>query len=193
MRKRAGVLIGLVVAIIVLPVTARAAGSAYNLTVAGALLNTFSPTTCGAKLGDTYDTFCPSGSCSCSQYDDPDKSKFGGNMVGGRSKGGDPGTVHFTRDGGKDGTGNSGHTGLGCNPVFGEVQVPGTKDSETIYFNGSICTPQGNSSAKNAAEKMGGGWSIHSSTHGIKAFGTFTGSFQFNAIGFAMKFSGITQ
>jgi hypothetical protein len=186
MLKRASVLIAFALTLMMVPTGARAAASTFHLSVKGALLNSFSSTTCGDQLGDTYDTFCPSGSCSCSQYDDPDKIRFNGNMVGSAKAG----TVHFTRDGGSDGTGVSGHTGLGCNPVFGEMQVPGSKDVETIYFNGSICQPQANSSANTAARKMTGGWSIHSSSHGIHAFGTFTGNFQFNAIGFNMKFTG---
>jgi hypothetical protein len=187
--KRASLLIAFAFVTMVFPPRARTASIAFNLTIKGALLNSFSPTTCGDELGDTYDTFCPSGACACFQYDDPDKSKFSGNKVGQ----GKAGTVHFTRDGGGDGTGDSGHSGSGCNPVFGEVQVPGSKDHETIYFNGSICEPQSNPSAKKAAQKMAGGWSIHSSAHGIKAFGTFTGKFLFNAIGFHMTFTGETH
>jgi hypothetical protein len=120
---------------------------------------------------------------------DPDKINFTGNKVGSSKKG----TVHFTYDGGSDGTGISGHTGLGCNPVFGEVQVPGSKDTETIYFNGSICAVEGNDSVNSAAQMMEGGWSIHSSSKGIKAFGTFSGSFQFNKTGFSMHFTGQTH
>ena len=186
MLKRSTVLIALAFAIIAFPTGARATTSIFNLTVKGALLNSFPATTCGDQLLDTYDTFCPSGSCSCFQYDDPDKIRFSGNKIGSAKAG----TVHFTYDGGSDGTGISGHTGLGCNPVFGEMQVPGSKDNEVIYFNGSICQPQANAAANTAVQKMTGGWSIHSSTHSINAFGTFTGNFQFNAIGFNMKFIG---
>ena len=189
MLKRSSVLVVFVFVMFVFPPRAHAAGSIYKLTVRGAPLNSFSPTTCGDQLGDTYDKFCPSGSCRCLQYDDPDKTRFSGNVVGSAKAG----TVHFTYDGGSDGTGVSGHTGLGCNPVFGEMQVPGSKDNETIYFNGSICQPQANSSAKAAAQKMTGGWSIHSSSHSINAFGTFTGNFLFNAISFNMKFTGETH
>jgi hypothetical protein len=187
MSKRASV-IAFAFLFMVLPLRASAAGTAYMLSVTGALLNRFDGT-CGDNLGDTYDNFCPSGGCSCLQYDDPDKIEFTGNKVGASEKG----TVHFTYDGGSDGTGIGGHTGLGCNPVFGEVQVPGSKDTETIYFNGSICAVLGNDSANNAAQKMEGGWSIHSSSKGIKAFGTFSGSFQFNKIGFSMHFTGETH
>jgi hypothetical protein len=73
------------------------------------------------------------------------------------------------------------------------MQVPGSKDTETIYFNGSICQPQSNSSKSTAVEKMEGGWSIHSSSKGIKAFGTFSGKFDFNATGFSMNFTGQTH
>ena len=189
MSKRASVLIAFAFLFMVLPLRASAAGTNFTLNVMGALLNSFSPATCGAELGDTYDNFCPSGSCSCFQYDDPDKIEFTGNKVGSS----EAGTVHFTRDGGSDGTGISGHTGLGCNPVFGEVQVPGSKDTETIYFNSSICAVEGNDSVNSAAQMMEGGWSIHSSSKGIKAFGTFSGSFQFNKTGFSMHFTGQTH
>jgi hypothetical protein len=186
MLKRSSVLVVLAFVMFIFPPGARAAGKIYRLNVKGALLNSFSPTTCGDELGDTYDTFCPSGSCRCLQYDDPDKIRFSGDTIGSAKAG----TVHFTYDGGDDGTGVSGHSGLGCNPVFGEMEVPGSKDNEIIFFNGSICQPQANSLAKTAVQKMTGGWSIHSSSHGINAYGTFTGNFLYNAIGFNMRLTG---
>jgi hypothetical protein len=166
---------------------AHAAGNSYSLAIHGALLNQFGGT-CGAQLGDSYDTFCPSGACGCLQYDDPDKSHFSGNKTGG----GKSVTVHFTHDGGNR-TGDSGQAGPGCQPVFGQVNLSGPKDSETLYFNGSWCDVQGNDSAPGAVQNMKGGWEIHSSTHGIAAFGSFTGNFQFNNIGFNMSFKGETQ
>src|SRR5882724_5295169 len=61
MSKRASVLIALAIGIVVLAPRARAASPAYSLNVRGQLLNSFSATTCGDQLGDSYDTFCPSG------------------------------------------------------------------------------------------------------------------------------------
>lgn len=169
------------------PASPKAAAGSYSLMISGGLLNRFGGT-CGSNLGDSYDTFCPSLACSCLQYDDPSRNSFNGNLVGD----GKPGTVHFTHDSG-DHTGDSGQTGPGCVPVFGEVRVDGDKDGETIYFNGSLCDVEGNSSASNAKQKMAGGWEIHSSTHSIKAFGSFTGNFQFNKTGFSMSFAGHTE
>lgn len=165
---------------------ADAAGSTYNLRIKGALLNRFGGT-CGSALADTYDTFCPSGACSCLQYDDPDKNTFSGNVTGGKGKAGFV-TVHFTFDGG-DHTGINGK-GLGCAPVFGEIQLQGKKDAETISFAGSFCDPQTNPNAATAKQKMAGGWSIKSSTNNVKAFGSFTGSFGFNTISFSMNLQG---
>ena len=161
--------------------------AAFNLSVKGSLLNSFGGT-CGDNLGDTYDTFCPQGGCGCKQYDDPDKNHFNGNLAGsGKSV-----TVHFTENGGTH-TGDHNGTGDGCAPVFGEVQLEGTKGTETIFFNGSICIPVSNQNAKGAFQPMVGGWEINSSSKNIKARGSFTGKFQWNKIGFSMIFKGETQ
>lgn len=165
----------------------RAEAASFKASIHGDLLNRFSPATCGSQLGDSYDNFCPSGACSCLQYDDVEKGRFAGNVLGKGKKGSVH--LHITRDGGA-GTGHSGKSGPGCNPVYGQMELAGTKDVETIYFAGSLCDPQGN----HGQESMTGGWSINSSAHGIKAFGTLTGSFGFfkNTL-FSMKLSGQTQ
>jgi hypothetical protein len=81
--------------------------------------------------------------------------------------------------------------------VFGEMVVPGTKDNETILFNASLCDPvKGSdcSDSKEHLEVMRGGWSIGSSSKGIKAFGILRAQFDFCLdVGFGMQLIGNTQ
>ena len=68
------------------------------------------------------------------------------------------------------------------------------KTSETIYFNGSLCDVHKNCKATELYQKMEGGWSINSSLHHIKAFGTFTGRFAFCfKTDFSMELTGKTH
>jgi hypothetical protein len=187
-KNKASILVS--AAFIVLVPSLRAHAGPYTLNLHGGGTNFFSPANCGDELGDTYDVFCPSRACSCSQYDDEELSSFQGNVVGSKQS---PATVHFTLDGG-DNTGFSGGVGLGCRPVFGQMVVNGSKDQETIYFNGSLCTVYHDCALNEQFQSMTGGWSIQSSSNNIKAFGTFTGSFAFcNSVDFSMRFTGQTQ
>jgi hypothetical protein len=153
------------------------AGS-FSATVRGELVNTFSPANCGDQLGDTYDTFCPSGQCRCEQYE--------GTVSGNRVGAGSDVSLHLTIDQGD-------HTSSpGCSPVFGELTFTGSKDAETIHLNGSLCEPFGSQSSPKAKQLLRGGFGVASSSHGVAAFGTLSGTFEFNAIGYKLKLSGRT-
>ena len=160
----------------VAPVTALA--GKFVATVRGELVNGFNSTTCGDQLGDSYDTFCPSGQCRCEQYE----GTISGNRVG---QAGDV-ALHLTIDSG-DRTSSP-----GCRPVFGELTFTGSKDAETIYLNGSLCEPFGNQASPKAKQLLRGGFGVSSSSHGLAAFGTLSGTFDFNEIAYKLKLSGRT-
>jgi hypothetical protein len=155
---------------------ARAGG--FSATIHGELLNSFSPATCGDALGDAYDSFCPSGQCRCEQYE----GTISGNRVG---KGGDV-ALHLTIDQGDQ------TSSPGCSPVFGELTFTGSKDAETIYLNGSTCEPFGNLSSPKAKQQLRGGFGVSSSAHGVAAFGTLSGQFDYNDITYKLKLTGRT-
>jgi hypothetical protein len=153
------------------------AGS-FKGSVSGELVNSYSPTTCGAQLGDTYDDFCPSGACRCEEYE----GHASGNRIGTASDV----TLHLTIDQGS-------HTSSpGCSPVFGELRFSGSKDQETINLNGSLCEPLGNPDKANAKQQLRGGFGVASSSGNVMAFGTVSASFGYNSIGYKLKLSGKT-
>jgi hypothetical protein len=153
------------------------AGS-FKVSVSGELVNSFNATTCGDAVGDAYDDFCPSGACRCEVYE----GHASGNRIG---KASDV-ALHLTIDQG------SSTSSPGCSPVFGELQLSGSKDQETINLNGSFCEPLGNASKANAKQQLRGGFGVATSSGNVNAFGTVSGSFDFNAIGYKLKLSGRT-
>ena len=158
------------------PVGARAGN--FSATIRGELVNTFSPMTCGDQFGDAYDTFCPSGSCRCEEYE----GTVSGNRVG---QGSDV-ALHLTIDQGE-------HTSTpGCSPVFGELTFTGSKDTETIYLNGSLCDPFGSDSSPKAKLLLRGGFGVSASSHSVAAFGTLSGQFDYNNIAYKLKLTGRT-
>jgi hypothetical protein len=173
MPKRGVVWLAFLLAI-ALPATARAAG--YVVTATGSLAtltsdNNSNSTGCGTIAGDAYDDFCHSGSCVCITY----TGDISGKLIGTDSSG----QLHVTVDNG-DGTPN-------CKPVYGELIFAGSKDSETIYLNGSRCP----TNSKGVAS-FSGGWGTFSSSNSIKAFGTFTGTLSEQA-DYKIKLSGKTH
>ena len=173
MRKRGVAWLAVVVAI-ALPASARAAG--YSLSATGTLAtltsdNNSNTTGCGTIAGDAYDNFCASGSCVCITY---------AGQVSGKLVGTDPaGQLHVTIDDG-DGTPN-------CKPVYGELIFAGSKDTETIYLNGSRCP----ANSKGVAV-FSGGWGTFSSANSLKAFGTFSGTLS-EQTNYTIKLSGKTH
>jgi hypothetical protein len=157
--------------------TPATAGS-YSASIRGELLNTFNATTCGDQLGDAYDGFCPSGQCRCQVYE----GTVSGNRVG---KGSDV-ALHLTVDQGDQ------TSSPGCSPVFGELSFTGSKDTETLRLNGSLCDVFGSESSPKAKQLLRGGFGVAASSHGVAAFGTASGQFEFNDIGFKLKLSGRT-
>src|SRR5438552_5386832 len=150
MRKGVAVLI--TVAIVLGAFTAKARAKGYNLTANGTLQASTGGTTCGAQLGDAYDTFCPSDpitktTCNCESYN----ANVNGNLAGMVTD--LSGALNLTVDsGGEVGTPD-------CQPIFGELAFIGSKDTETIYLNGSHCAAQANGD-----EAFLGGWGMFSST-----------------------------
>lgn len=142
MQRSLVVLVAVMLALGWCPIKAQAAN--YSLSASGTLAtltsdNNSNLTGCGTIAGDSYDNFCPSGSCVCITY----SGKISGNLTGT-----DPaGALHITVDDGGDPTPN-------CKPVFGELIFSGTGDKETIYLNGSRCPP---SAKKGVVEFSGGG------------------------------------
>jgi hypothetical protein len=146
-------------AVAIHPLIAQAA--AYNLNASGSRQSRTGSTTCGAALGDTYDTFCPSDpvgntSCECQSF----SANVNGNLAGAGL-----GTLNVTVDNG------IAVDTPDCQPFFGELIFAASGDNETIYLNGSHCNPQGA-----GGEAVRGGWGIFSSSKGIKAFGTLVGT-----------------
>jgi hypothetical protein len=177
MSKRFLVFCGMSLGMVLMAGASWAGG--FNAVVDGELLNSWNATTCGAQLGDTYDDFCPSGACRCLLYE----GKVSGNQVG---KGTDA-TLHLTVDGG------SSTSNPGCQPVFGELSFSGSKDTETINLNGSLCYPLGNADKSNARQLFQGGFGIANSSGNLAGFGTADGKFQWNEIGFQLKLTGQAQ
>ena len=141
------------------PLIASAAG--YSLSGTGTRQSTNSSTTCGSSFGDAYDTFCPSdpiitATCECDSYN----ASVSGNQTGSVTD--LSGTMHITTDFGPV------VDTPDCQPIFGELTFAGTKDTETIYLNGSHC-----SAKSNGDEALVGGWGTFSSSNNLKAFGTF--------------------
>jgi hypothetical protein len=136
--------------------------ASYNLTLNATLSSvliddTTRATGCGESQGDTYDDFCPSNNCDCTVY----VGKVKGNRTG---KSADQSAeLHVT------------HNALPgtpvCRPVFGELIFSASKDTETIYLNGSQCPEK-----KPGVQSILGGWEIFDSAQSLAALGTFTGT-----------------
>ncbi|HEY9159177.1 hypothetical protein [Candidatus Binatus sp.] len=88
------------------------------------------PTTCAAGYctgGEGFESFCPSGSCSCCTYT--------GTASGSAGKGAM--TFYETYDYGAGST----SYGIACSPAYGEIDIAGSKDTEAIAFTGGDCFP----------------------------------------------------
>ena len=166
------------VALLIAAPALEARAGSYSVAIRGELVNSFSPATCGDQLGDTYDTFCPSGQCRCEQYE--------GTISGNRVGAGSDVALHLTIDQGD-------HTSSpGCSPFFGELTFTGSKDTETLYLNGSYCEPFGNPASPKAKQLLRGGFGVSSSSHGVTAFGTLSGQLDYNDTNYKLKLSGRT-
>jgi hypothetical protein len=142
------------------PLIASAAG--YNLSATGTRQSDTAATTCGVEFGDAYDATCPSDpinktTCGCTSYN----ANITGNKAGLVKD--LSGKLHLTTD-----SGPAVDT-PDCQPIFGELSFAGTKDTETIYLNGSHCNAK-----LNGDQELVGGWGTFSSSSAFKALGTFS-------------------
>ena len=178
MRKRATFATLAAIVFSAYPVIASAAN--YNLTATGAHQATSPAANCGTALGDAYDAFCPSDpinstSCECDSFN----ANISGNQTGAVTD--LSGTLHLTVD-----LGPAVDT-PDCQPIFGELSFAGTKDTETIYLNGSHCLAKSNGN-----EALTGGWGTFSSANNLKALGTFVMTRKPDG-SYSAKFLGKTQ
>jgi|SRR5579864_2042916 len=153
----------------------------YNLTATGAPLVSTAATNCGALLSDAYDDFCPSdpggnSTCECDTFN----ASINGNQVGVVTN--LSGTLHVTVDNG------AAVDTPDCQPIFGELTFAASKDTETIYLNGTRCNaPAG------GTPTWAGGWGTFSSSNGLKALGTLTWTFNPITNLYTLKLAGKTQ
>jgi hypothetical protein len=139
---------------------------------------------CGST---TYNNICPSGSCTCEQYEGKIVT---GNLIG---KVTSPESnypavgIDITVDHGTDRVGSVNGS---CEPIFASLFVVGSKDTEQLDFNGSYCSPLTNPNAATAQSPIKGGFGIESSTVGYTGFGTVSGSVGFNSGSIKLLFKG---
>jgi len=150
----------------------------------GGLHNRLLNQACGST---TYNSICPSGSCSCEQYEG---MVVTGNLIGKvtHPESNYPAVgIDITVDHGADRVGSINGS---CEPIFASLFVVGSKDTQELDFNGSYCSPLANPNASTAQSPIKGGFGIESSTVGYTGFGTVSGSVGFNSGSIKLLFKG---
>lgn len=145
------------------PATAKPTKWSVNMTILESAGPTSGPCTGGDGLAD----YCPTGDCACYTYT--------GSASG--SAGSGPVTFLETFDmGGSIGGANS-----GCAPAYGDIEITGSKDTESIAFEGADC-----GSAFTSNLLIGGCQIVASDIYGQGALGDCAGTY---STSFRTKFS----
>jgi hypothetical protein len=148
--------------ILSLAVFASGAGAASSLKSMTASITApnFSAISLTAACGEGYADRCPSSDCQCLQF----TGTVSGNVIGKGTV-----TVDMTDDLG----GNVSTTSFGtCTPIYVDVQLTGSKDTEGWNATGVRCHPLGSSATGAVYLGMG----IASSTLNMVGFGDLTGT-----------------